>query len=39
MSIMISGEQRMKFDFVGRTQELEVLDALWRKDGAQLLVL
>lgn len=29
----------MKFDFVGRTQELEVLDALWRRDGAQLLVL
>lgn len=29
----------MKLDFAGRTQELEVLDALWRRTGAQLLVL
>lgn len=29
----------MKLDFAGRTQELEVLDALWRRTGAQMLVL
>jgi AAA+ ATPase superfamily predicted ATPase len=29
----------MKLDFAGRIQELEVLDTLWRKAGAQLLVL
>ncbi len=29
----------MKLDFAGRIQELEILDTLWRKAGAQLLVL